>query len=224
MTIAFAWGAANLIGIALSNQADLMSPSSTVALLLIALLIKSLAAYAQNRINLRSSVFARDRLRQAILDRCFRLGVSLFPAFKPSELANLLTLETDKLKDYFAEYQIQKKMAVYTPVLIILASAAVNWLVPLVLLLTTPLIPLFMILIGKRAAEASRNNLEALNRLGHLLEDRLANLNLLQQQDSVSCESKRLYTQSDNFRKSTMNSTMKRIIIIFSYKGLLRTT
>jgi len=204
MTIAFAWGAANLIGLALSNQADLMSPSSTVALLLIALLIKSLAAYAQNRINLRSSVFARDRLRQAILDRCFRLGVSLFPAFKPSELANLLTLETDKLKDYFAEYQIQKKMAVYTPVLIILASAAVNWLVPLVLLLTTPLIPLFMILIGKRAAEASRNNLEALNRLGHLLEDRLANLNLLQQQDSVSYESKRLYTQSDNFRKSTM--------------------
>lgn len=212
MTIAFAWGAANLIGLALSNQAlslsddyfGALSLNASVALILSALMIKSLAAYAQNLINLRSSVFARDRLRQHILDRCFRLGVSLFPAFKPSELANLLTLETDKLKDYFAEYQIQKKMAIYTPVLILLASTSVNWLVPLMLLLTTPLIPLFMILIGKRAAEASRNNLEALNRLGHLLEDRLANLNLLQQKNSVNNESKRLYLQSDNFRKSTM--------------------
>lgn len=211
MTIAFAWGAANLIGLILSGLPLSVMPLSlgldlhaSVALLLSALLIKALAAYLQNLINLRSSVFARDRLRQHILDRCFSLGVSLFPGFKPSELANLLTLETDKLKDYFADYQIQKKMAVFTPVLILIAAATVNWLVPVLLLLTTPLIPLFMVLIGKRAAEASRNNLEALNRLGHLLEDRLSNLNLLQQQDSVNHESKRLYSQSDSFRKSTM--------------------
>ena len=204
MTIAFAWGAANLIGLTLSGESLGLGLNSSILLLLLALLLKAFASYLQNLINLRSSVFARDRLRQHILDRCFSLGVSLFPGFKPSELANLLTLETDKLKDYFADYQIQKKMAIFTPLLILAASATVNWLVPLLLLLTTPLIPLFMVLIGKRAAEASRNNLEALNRLGHLLEDRLSNLNLLQQQDSVNTESKRLYSQSDNFRKSTM--------------------
>ena len=204
MTIAFAWGTANLIGITLNGVSLGLGLIASVALLLLALLVKALASYFQNLINLRSSVYARDRLRQHILDRCFKLGVSLFPGFKPSELANLLTLETDKLKDYFADYQIQKKMAVFTPVLILIASASVNWLVPLLLLLTTPLIPLFMVLIGKRAAAASRANLEALNRLGHLLEDRLANLNLLQQQNYISIESKRLYSQSDSFRKSTM--------------------
>ena len=204
MTIAFAWGTANLIGITLNGASLGLGLNASVALLLLALLVKALASYFQNLINLHSSVYARDRLRQHILDRCFKLGVSLFPGFKPSELANLLTLETDKLKDYFADYQIQKKMAVFTPVLILIASASVNWLVPLLLLLTTPLIPLFMVLIGKRAAAASRANLEALNRLGHLLEDRLANLNLLQQQNCISIESKRLYSQSDSFRKSTM--------------------
>lgn len=204
MTIAFAWGTANLIGITLNGASMGLGLNASVGLLLLALLVKALASYFQNLINLRSSVYARDRLRQHILDRCFKLGVSLFPGFKPSELANLLTLETDKLKDYFADYQIQKKMAVFTPVLILIASASVNWLVPLLLLLTTPLIPLFMVLIGKRAAAASRANLEALNRLGHLLEDRLANLNLLQQQNCISIESKRLYSQSDSFRKSTM--------------------
>ena len=204
MTIAFAWGTANLIGITLNGASLGLGLNASVALLLLALLVKALASYSQNLINLRSSVYARDRLRQHILDHCFKLGVSLFPGFKPSELANLLTLETDKLKDYFADYQIQKKMAVFTPVLILIASASVNWLVPLLLLLTTPLIPLFMVLIGKRAAAASRANLEALNRLGHLLEDRLANLNLLQQQNCISIESKRLYSQSNSFRKSTM--------------------
>lgn len=218
MTIGFAWGAASLIGIALAGQfIDVpdgsqellerplgLTMNASIGLILSTLLVKALASYAQNLVNLRSSVYARDRLRQHILDNCFRLGINLFPAFKPSELANLLTLETDKLKDYFADYQIQKKMALYTPVLILAAAATVNWLVPLLLLLTTPLIPLFMVLIGKRAAQASRANLEALNRLGHLLEDRLANLNLLQEQDSLSYESKSIYESSDRFRKSTM--------------------
>jgi len=208
MTIVFAWGAAQLIGEILSGVAPIAETKlplyMSIAILIGALIIKATAAYAQNIINLRASVLARYRLRQHILDLSFQLGVGLFPNFRPAEMANLLTVETDKLRDYFAEYTIQKKMAVYTPALILIAAATVNWMVALLLFITTPLIPLFMILIGKRAAEASHNNLEELSRLGNLLEDRLSNLNLLQQHNSVTNETKSIFEQSDRFRKSTM--------------------
>ena len=143
-------------------------------------------------------------MREQILSLSFKTGISLFPAFKPAQLANLLTSEVDKLKEYYAEFKIQKQMAVWTPILILIAASFVNWLVPLILLLTTPLIPVFMVIVGNKAGEASRNNLEQLNRLGHLLEDRLRNVDLLQQEQAVNRETQALHQQSDQFRISTM--------------------
>ncbi|QJD71697.1 thiol reductant ABC exporter subunit CydD [Marinobacterium sp. LSUCC0821] len=203
-TLGFAYSVSLLIGMALANEPLPMSTMAVVALITGLLAIKAFAQTWQNTLNLSLSVTIRDRLRQSALSHCFTTGIALYPRFKASELANLLASEIDKLKDYFAEFKVQKQMAVWTPVLILLAASTVNWLVPLILLLTTPLIPVFMILLGNRAAEASRANLKDMNRLGHLLEDRLRNLDLLQQQNAIERETAALYSQSENFRKSTM--------------------
>ena len=203
-TIGFAYWVALLIDQLLTQGRLDHSPLILVAAAFIILAIKAVASLWQSTINLRNSVTIRDRLREQILNLSFKTGISLFPAFKPAQLANLLTSEVDKLKEYYAEFKIQKQMAVWTPVLILIAASFVNWLVPLILLLTTPLIPIFMIIVGNKAGEASRNNLEQLNRLGHLLEDRLRNVDLLQQERAVERETEALHAQSDQFRISTM--------------------
>ncbi|WP_173506197.1 thiol reductant ABC exporter subunit CydD [Marinobacterium sp. xm-d-579] len=203
-TIGFAYWVALLIDQVLTQGSLDHSPLLLVAAAFLILAVKAAASLWQSTINLRNSVTIRDRLREQILSLSFKTGISLFPAFKPAQLANLLTSEVDKLKEYYAEFKIQKQMAVWTPVLILIAASFVNWLVPLILLLTTPLIPIFMIIVGNKAGEASRNNLEQLNRLGHLLEDRLRNVDLLQQERAVDRETEALHHQSDQFRISTM--------------------
>lgn len=203
-TIGFAYWVASMIDQVLTQGSLDHSPLILVITACLILAIKAVASLWQSTINLRNSVTIRDRLREQILNFSFTTGIALFPAFKPAQLANLLTSEVDKLKEYYAEFKIQKQMAVWTPVLILMAASFVNWLVPLILLLTTPLIPIFMIIIGNKAGEASRNNLEQLNRLGHLLEDRLRNVDLLQQEKAVEKETEALHVQSDQFRISTM--------------------
>ncbi len=203
-TIGFAYWVARLIDQVLTQGHLDHSPFILVAAAFLILAIKAGASLWQSTINLRNSVTIRDRLREQILSLSFKTGISLFPAFKPAQLANLLTSEVDKLKEYYAEFKIQKQMAVWTPILILIAASFVNWLVPLILLLTTPLIPVFMVIVGNKAGEASRNNLEQLNRLGHLLEDRLRNVDLLQQERAVNRETQALHHQSDQFRISTM--------------------
>lgn len=203
-TLGFAYAVSLLIGRALTNAPLPLNTTGLVALITGLIAIKAFAQTWQNTLNLSLSVTIRDRLRQSALSHCFTTGIALYPRFKASELANLLATEIDKLKDYFADFKVQKQMAVWTPVLILIAASTVNWLVPLILLLTTPLIPVFMILLGNKAAEASRANLKDMNRLGHLLEDRLRNLDLLQQQQAVEKETAALYSQSEDFRKSTM--------------------
>jgi ATP-binding cassette subfamily C protein CydD len=203
-TIGFAYWVAAMIDQVLTQGSLDHSPLILVITAFLILAIKAVASLWQSTINLRNSVTIRDRLREQILSLSFKTGISLFPAFKPAQLANLLTNEVDKLKEYYAEFTVQKQMAVWTPVLILIAASFVNWLVPLILLLTTPLIPIFMIIVGNKAGEASRNNLEQLNRLGHLLEDRLRNVDLLQQEKAVDRETEALHVQSDQFRISTM--------------------
>jgi len=203
-TIGFAYWVASMIDQVLTQGSLNHSPLFLVISAFLILAIKAVASLWQSTINLRNSVTIRDRLREQILCLSFKTGISLFPSFKPAQLANLLTSEVDKLKEYYAEFKIQKQMAVWTPILILIAASFVNWLVPLILLLTTPLIPIFMIIVGNKAGEASRNNLEQLNRLGHLLEDRLRNIDLLQQEKAVERETEALHVQSDQFRISTM--------------------
>lgn len=203
--ISFAGLTAYLIDHLLSGSLATADIYLILTVLSATLVLRHLASFAQSRINLKRSVLMRDRLREHILNLSFKRGIRLNSSFRPAEMANLLTTDVEGLKDYLADYPVQKKLAIITPILILIASFSVNWLVPLILLLTTPLIPVFMILVGKKAAEASRQNMTEMNRLGTLLEDRLRNIELLQRNHAIEPETQTLYQQSDRFRRSTLN-------------------
>ena len=144
------------------------------------LLLRTLAVYAQTLTGNHASLAIRNALREQALQQCFALNIRLFPAFKLAEISNLLTREIDNQRGYFADYIPQQRLALLMPLAILLAALTVNWMVALILLLTAPMVVVFMMLVGWKAADASRANLQALNRLGDLLADRLKNLQALQ--------------------------------------------
>lgn len=168
------------------------------------LTLQALLPLARSRIGDRASIKIRRALREQALRHAGQLGIQLQPEFSPSELSTLLSREIDSLRGYFAEFQPQQHLAVLSPILVIIATSFINWLVPLILALTAPLIPLFMIIVGHKAADASRNNLQQLNRLGSLLADRLKCLETLQQANAIHTEQVRLHQQSDHYRLATM--------------------
>ncbi len=168
------------------------------------LLLRTLAVYAQALTGNRASLAIRNALREQALQQCFSLNIRLFPAFKLAEISNLLTREIDNQRGYFADYIPQQRLALLMPLAILLAALTVNWMVALILLLTAPMVVVFMILVGWKAADASRANLQALNRLGDLLADRLKNLQALQLAGTTEPEADALYEQSEQYRKSTM--------------------
>lgn len=173
-------------------------------LLCIVLLLQGLLPWLRARLGIRASLHIRQQVRQQLLAHSQQLGVQVFGHFTPSEMSNLLSQEIDSLADYFTHYLPQQRLAVIAPLLIVLAIAPLNWLVALLLALTAPLIPLFMVLVGQKAAAASRRNLVQLNRLGSLLADRLRQLQTLQLGGSVQSEQNQLLRQSLAFRDATL--------------------
>lgn len=203
-TIVFAATIALLINNAVYLQQSIWQQTHWWWLLTLVLSIKALLPLVQSRLADKASAKIRNALRTATFQHCQHHHIHLYPSFSAAELSSLISTEIDSTRDYFAEFLPQQRLAVLAPLLIIIACSSINWLVPLIFALTAPLVPLFMIIAGHKAAEASQRNLTQLNRLGNLLADRIKGINALQLARTTVHETESVYAQSENYRHSTM--------------------
>lgn len=77
------------------------------------------------------------------------------------------------------QYLVQQRFVMFVPLLVLACVFPLNWLVGLSLLFSLPVVPLFMIVVGKGAAGLHRKHFKALSRMGSIFVDRLKSLELL---------------------------------------------
>ncbi|RKF13292.1 ATP-binding cassette domain-containing protein [Alginatibacterium sediminis] len=77
------------------------------------------------------------------------------------------------LASYISAYQPQRLLSVCVPIFVLVLVTPVSWVVALILAMSIPLIPMFMVLLGKSTASAHRKHFLAIERLGQLFLDRL---------------------------------------------------
>lgn len=100
----------------------------------------------------------------------FRQGASN-PSTRTGELVSLLTQGVDTLEEYFSQYLPQTVMTVLVPGTILAAVFPVDLVSGLVMLVTAPLFPLFMLLVGDRAEKLTNQQWTLLRRMGaHFLD------------------------------------------------------
>lgn len=108
------------------------------------------------------------------------------------------------MQDYYSRYLPQMYLAVFIPLLILIAVFPINWAAGIILLATAPLIPLFMALVGMGAADANRRNFVALARLSGNFLDRLRGTDTLRLFDRAQAETAQIAKSSEDFRGRTM--------------------
>ncbi|WP_114392717.1 thiol reductant ABC exporter subunit CydD [Oleisolibacter albus] len=171
--------------------------------LLLAILARALLVWGQERAGTEASARVRHRLRldlyrsMARLDRREEEGGT-------ATLTVRLIDQVEALDGFLSRYLILSPLAGLVPLLILIVSFSQNWVVGALLLLTGPLIPLFMILIGLGAEQASRRQSVALAQLGRRFLDRLGGLTTLQLFGRVEPEAAALTAVADDFRRRTM--------------------
>ncbi|QHC26505.1 thiol reductant ABC exporter subunit CydD [Streptomyces sp. GS7] len=90
---------------------------------------------------------------------------------RTGELTTLATRGIDALDDYFSRYLPQLGLAVVVPVAVLARIATGDWISALTIVVTLPLIPLFMILIGWATQSRMDRQWRLLARLsGHFLD------------------------------------------------------
>ncbi|CTQ54051.1 ATP-binding/permease protein CydD [Roseibium album] len=118
--------------------------------------------------------------------------------------ASHVSEQVDKLGPYYGSFALQSVRVRLVPVGIVVVTAWFSWLAALILLISGPLIPVFMALIGMRAKAASANQQEELTRLSGVLMDRIKGLETLRLFGALGRTKNDIRDAGEAFRTSTM--------------------
>ncbi len=147
----------------------------------------------------------RIYIRQLILDKLRELGPAYIKGKPAGTWATLLLEQVEDMQDFFSRYLPQMSLSVMIPFIILVVVFPVNWAAGLIFLITAPLVPMFMALVGMKAADANRKNFKALQRLSGHFYDRLQSMTTIRLFDRTNAETEVLKGASEVFRTRTMD-------------------
>ena len=183
------------------GQSAVITP---IAWILVILLARSACNWGREVCGFKAGVQVRETIRSALLEKLRRQGPVTIATQPAGSWSTLLVEQVEELHDFVARYLPQMVLAALIPLIIIVVAFPMNWVAGIVFLGTAPLIPVFMILVGMKAAEANRRNFQALNRLGGFFLDRLQAMETLRLFQRSEYEKQQLEHASEDFRVKTM--------------------
>ena len=143
-------------------------------------------------------------LRRRLSAHLLALGPAYTRGERSGELVNTVTEGVEALDAYFSQYLPQLALAALVPLTILLFVFPLDFLSGLVLLLTAPLIPVFMILIGHLADALTRRQWTSLSRMSAHFLDVLQGLTTLKLLGRSRDQIQTIARISDRFRRTTL--------------------
>ncbi|MGJ0638334.1 heme ABC transporter permease/ATP-binding protein CydD [Xenorhabdus bovienii] len=173
-------------------------------MLIAAFTLRAIVSATRERIGFICGKVVRQQIRSIVLDKLAQLGPVWVKGKPAGSWATIILEQIEDMQDFYSRYLPQMALATIIPLLILMTVFPVNWAAGLILLVTAPLIPLFMSLVGLGAADANRRNFVALSRLSGNFLDRLRGLETLRVFHRGEAEVKQITESTDSFRHRTM--------------------
>lgn len=143
-------------------------------------------------------------LRRRLFTHLFRLGPTYTGGERTGELATTATEGIETLDAFFRDYLPALFIAALVPLLILLTTLPIDLLTFVVLALTAPLIPLFMMLIGRAAGALAKQQYHVLGRLSAHFLDVMQGLNTLKMFNRSRHQFQTIRRVTGEFRTATM--------------------
>ncbi|MFS1563914.1 MAG: heme ABC transporter permease/ATP-binding protein CydD [Candidatus Arsenophonus phytopathogenicus] len=174
------------------------------SLLICVFIVRAIINFIRESVGFVCGKIVRQQIRSMVLNKINQLG-PIWVKNKPAgSWATIILEQIENIQDYYARYLPQIYLAAMIPIIILIAIFPLNWAAGLILFITAPLIPLFMILVGMGAADVNRRNFVALARLSDRFLDRLRGLDTLRLFFRANKEIKDIEQATEEFRKRTM--------------------
>jgi ATP-binding cassette, subfamily C, bacterial CydD len=184
--------------------ASLADVSQDLVLLALAFAGRGALAWGFELAGRRAAASVLSELRLALVRRRLRDQPLALDGVEAGEVAASAVQGIEALEAYFARFLPQLVLASVVPIVVLAWVAAIDLITAGVMLLTLPLVPIFMWLIGRYTEEQTRERWQALRLLsGHFL-DVVRGLPTLQAFDRSRAQAEVLAGVGERYRRSTM--------------------
>ncbi len=162
---------------------------------------------AINRVASGFSFAASDQamaLERRNLLRREALGSPLFERVSSPQIAALAAEKIKSIGHYVARYQPAMMRTRILPLVILALAFSMSWVVGIIFVITGPLIPLFMALVGLAARQASEKQMQEIGNLNSLLVERIRALTDIRLLDASEKTIASFEERADALRHQTM--------------------
>ncbi|VXB44384.1 thiol reductant ABC exporter subunit CydC [Citricoccus sp. K5] len=178
--------------------------AQVVALGLAGVLARAAATWGQQVFSRRAALGAKEELRHRMV--AHRLASAGAGADRAGEDSVLASSGLDGLDKYFTQYLPALLTAAVMPLMLGVWILTHDWVSALVLVLTIPLIPVFMVLIGQYTEDRVQQAAEGLDRLSHHVLELARGLPVLVGLRRAGTQRQALAGVSDRYRATTMTT------------------
>jgi ATP-binding cassette subfamily C protein CydD len=186
------------------DKLPLASIITPLLLLVAVFILRSLCIYGHQVWGFEAGAQVRASVRKQLFAKFLTLGPAEIKQRQSGELAAVTLEQVDALENYFSRYLPQQMIVGVLPLVMIIVVMPVNWVVGLIFLVTGPLVPIFMALVGMGAASANRSQFLAMARMSGYFLDRLQGLTTLKLFGQAEQELKTINAIANGFREKTM--------------------
>ncbi len=145
-------------------------------------------------------------LRERLVEHLLHRRPGGLAGERSGEIAAAAVQGVDALEAYFAKYLPQVALAAIAPLLILAVIVPRDLDAALILAVTFPLIPIFMILIGKLAESRTRKRWQVLSRLSAHFLDVVSGLATLRAHGRAEAQGDTIAEAGDRYRAETMRT------------------
>jgi len=204
LLIVQAWLLARVISAVVFDQQSLTSVMVPMWSLLGVFALRAAVAWLTEWVAFRAAANIKLQVRRQLMQHLRALGPVRLIGEHSGELASTVTDGVEALEAYYARFLPQMSLAVLVPLAILAVVFPLDWISGLVLLVTAPVIPLMMALIGRGAEALNQRQWRRLARLSAHFLDVLQGLTTLKLFNASRREAAVIARLSDDYRKSTM--------------------
>src|SRR5215218_8227767 len=184
--------------------AGLADVRGSLLLLLAAVLARAALLWTREVVAGHGTVRVKSALRERLHAHLMRLGPAYAAGEKFGELATTLTEGVERIEPYFARYLPQVALSAAVPLLVVAYVFPRDLSSGVLLMITAPVIPVMMVLVGSYAEEHMNRQWASLSRMGAHFLDALQGLTTLKVFGRAAAEGERVAAVSEEFRERTM--------------------
>jgi thiol reductant ABC exporter CydD subunit len=188
------------------DGATLAEVAVPLLLLLVAVAGRAAASWGFEIVGRRSAVRVISQLRLELVERRLRAAPAAVDGVESAELATAAVAGVDALETTFARYLPQVVLAACVPAAVIVLVAFVDLVSAGLMLVTLPLVPVFMWLVGRYTERRARERQRALSLLSTHFLDVVRGLPTLRAFNRGTAQAGEIAAVGGEYRRATMET------------------